>query len=84
MEDMFASLVMWPMVCSQLSLQAKFAGEPVVDINADPNEGLDNYQYAHSAAKIPNGQQVVQMVPPPYPAMHPLQSAGPHGNHGAF
>ena len=42
------------MVCSQLSLQAKFAGEPVVDINADPNEGLDNYQYAHSAAKIPN------------------------------
>ena len=41
MEDMFACLVMWPFVCSQLSLQAKHVpGNPPVDIHADPNADL--------------------------------------------
>jgi len=42
LEDAFSCLVMWPFVCSQLSLQAK-ALDPVVDINLDPNAAL----YAH-------------------------------------
>jgi len=42
LEDAFSCLVMWPFVCSQLSLQAK-ALDPVFDINLDPNAAL----YAH-------------------------------------
>jgi len=39
LEDTFSCLVMWPFVCSQLSLQAK-ALDPVFDVNLDPNEAL--------------------------------------------
>jgi hypothetical protein len=39
LEDFFTCLVMWPFVCSQLSLQARKV-MPVVDINVDPNEEL--------------------------------------------
>ena len=42
LEDTFSCLVMWPFVCSQLSLQAK-ALEPIVDINIDQNALI----YAH-------------------------------------
>jgi choline-glycine betaine transporter len=42
LEDAFSCLMMYPFVCSQLSLQAK-AVKPKIDINADPNEEL----YAH-------------------------------------
>lgn len=39
LEDFFTCLVMWPCVCSQLSLQAKKV-MPLVDVNVDPNEEL--------------------------------------------
>ena len=41
-EDVFTCLVMWPFVCSQLSLQAK-ALNPIVGWDDDPNDSL----YAH-------------------------------------
>jgi hypothetical protein len=39
MEDSFACLIMWPFVCSQLSMQAKMV-EPLVDVEEDPNARL--------------------------------------------
>ena len=42
LEDSFSCLIMWPFVCSQLSLQAKRL-DPVFDISVDPNALL----YAH-------------------------------------
>eukprot|EP00282_Hemiselmis_andersenii_P038848 CAMPEP_0169444976 /NCGR_PEP_ID=MMETSP1042-20121227/10193_1 /TAXON_ID=464988 /ORGANISM="Hemiselmis andersenii, Strain CCMP1180" /LENGTH=891 /DNA_ID=CAMNT_0009556341 /DNA_START=80 /DNA_END=2752 /DNA_ORIENTATION=- len=41
LEDFAACLFMYPMVCSQMELQAK-ALPVLVDRNADPNEGLDD------------------------------------------
>jgi len=80
MEDFCAALVMYPFVCSQLSLQAKNV-EPCVDINADPNAAL----YDKKPDGLPMTKQDMQAEAPvasPLPTMglqgsHPLQELPP-------
>merc|ERR1712167_478457 len=76
MEDCFAALVMYPFVCSQLSLQAKFVpGEPPVDILADPNAGL----YGDAVVQDEKPAQATTKPARPAPGQsvqHPLQASG--------
>jgi len=96
LEDACAVLVMWPFVCSQLSLQAKNV-EPSVDINADPNAHL----YEKKAQELPMykegtpamaqappdmGMQGLQSVPPVQyaaPPQQPMQYAAPPQQYAA-
>ena len=77
LEDAFSCLVMWPFVCSQLSLQAQ-AIEPIFDINIDPNAAL----YAHlrkdfqSDDKLPIQGNVQPPTPIPNP-MNEMAQSGP-------
>ena len=79
MEDCFAALVMYPFVCSQLSLQAKFVpGEPPVDIFADPNAGL----YGDAVVEDEKPAQATTKPPPGQSVQHPLQASGIAGEFG--
>lgn len=60
LEDTFSCLVMWPFVCSQLSLQAK-ALDPKFDINVDPNALL--YAHLKSDYSLKATPQPMQLTP---------------------
>ena len=81
-EDFFASLTMYPFVCSQLQLQAERV-DPVVDISADPNAHLYASEPVQPNFKVADPQNVVytpgpMMMQGMNPAMMPgLTMAGP-------
>jgi len=60
LEDTFSCLVMWPFVCSQLSLQAKVL-DPKFDINVDPNALL--YAHLKSDYSLKATPQPMQLTP---------------------
>jgi len=66
LEDLFACMVMWPYVASQLSLQAKHV-EVEVDINLDPNAHLNKPAAVKEESPLQPGvpdMQVTQMNAP--------------------
>jgi hypothetical protein len=78
MEDFCAALVMYPFVCSQLSLQAKNV-DPCVDINFDHNAALyDRKQDGLPVSKqdIPEGNAPVN-DPLPTMGMQGVQDVRP-------
>merc|ERR1712205_112884 len=82
MEDAFACLVMWPFVCSQLSLQAKNV-DPIVDIEGDPNAGLydspaEFKEQAASPMQPVMMQPMMQMQGFPVAGMSPTAAYPPH------